>query len=163
MIQDIIDTQGVSAEEAVKLARDNYAKAVAEREGISEGMARRLMRESAPKPTMPTPDEMAGRVRADIAQMQMYNQLPDGFNFSEAVADTAFVQLLTEMPTQLAVRLYAAEKRASTAKQDVAEKILANKQLPKQEKPQQAAKPKVDYFAMSDNEFIAMDKKLQRR
>lgn len=165
ILNDIMQTKGVTLAEAEQIAGESYVRAIAEREGISPNIARMLLAKQQAQPEQGEDISMiADRVRHELT----YAQLPDGFAFDEAIKDEQFASMLLSMPVEHAARLYNAEARvreaeskAERAQQEIAEKLKARQGLPQHGKPQQAVSPKVDYSAMTDAEFFEYDSKLR--
>jgi hypothetical protein len=97
-----------------------------------------------------------------LAEMEENGELPEGFELSEAVKDRAFAELLQEFEPKAAVRIYAAEKRADEAEENVAvrlsEQARSRKALPKSTRTDRAVAPAPDYMAMSREAFSALEK-----
>ena len=97
-----------------------------------------------------------------LAEMEENGELPEGFDLSEAVKDSAFAELVSEFEPKAAVRIYAAEKRAEQAEENVrtriSEQARSRKALPKSNRTDRAVAPAPDYMAMSKEAFSALEK-----
>lgn len=168
MIQDVMDREGLSYDDAVKAIDERWYEAIAKRDNTSPHVIRELDRMKHPAKTK-TPEvkeeaaedttAWANKVVSEI--MEMDNQ-PEGFELRDAIKDAAFLELLQQYPPQAAVRVYQAERRAAQAPQDVAEKLRARKSLPQSERAQKAVSPTVDYGTMSDSDFLEMKAKIAK-
>lgn len=166
LIEDVMRTQGVDIKEASKIVEDSFYASIAQREGISENIARAIFgREGidskASNGNINDVNDKAASVLNDISTMQAKGELPEEFSIQSAVSDPDFASLLVQFPTNAAVLLYhekqmrlQAEKRAATEKQAVAEQIIARGALPKPIKQQQPVVPAVDIASMTDEEFL---------
>ena len=172
MLTDLMHRQGISMEQAAQMMENNFIKAFAEREGVSEYAARMILsnaqrqgeQRSAQQPTS-TPDihAAAARVHEELATAE----LPDGFDFDEAIKDEEFAQMLVDgAPVKVAasfyMRLAQANQAAAQAPQKVADQLRARQSLPQQMKPQQPITPTKNFMEMSDAEFMALDRKIKK-
>lgn len=153
LIDGIMRLHNVDAETAAKLVETNYQNAI---ERLNKAGIKPAANAKTPGKYSETPEDMAKRIRQDIGKIK----LPNGFDFDESIDDMDFVKLLTEMPPAAAVRVYRAEQQAKSAPRDLAEKLRAREQLPKPFKPSQQATPELDYFAMSDEAFFELERKI---
>lgn len=161
LLNDLMRRQGVSIEEASKLAEENYIKAIAEREGVSEYVVRSMLMQQPTQNNAPDVSNRADEIRRDIAQMNM----PDGFDFNEAIKDEDFAQMLLDYPTNAAIQMYhmkkqleQANQKAAQAPQQVAEQLRARQAIPQPMKPQQPVTPKTDFSTMTDEQFFAWER-----
>jgi len=159
MVDDLMTNQGLSEEEAIKKATDNFITVIAKRDGVSVGMARKLYGKEIRKEI-----KQASTEETDI--QRIVNELkatpkPEGFDEAEAYQDDAFVTLLREMPVDAAIRVYMAERKASQAGQDIAEKLKARQAIPQSTRPQQPVTPKTDWTKASSEDFFAEKRRRQ--
>lgn len=115
--------------------------------------------------TRPAGNEMLSLQAAGVLErMEENGQLARGIE--EYLADETFVQLLREVPAQVAVRLSDAELSARTAnervngarsaaRQEVLETLSARRALPQQTRVKLTARAEPDFAAMSAQEFNA--------
>jgi len=150
MAEDLMDNQGISEEEAIKKATDNMLKAIASRENVSIGMARKLYGNEARQEAKEQQSEI-DRIVADVQAARK----PAGFDEATAYQDSAFLDLLQEYPAEAAIRIYMAENKANHAGQDYAERLKARQAVPQSTRPQQAVKPKTDWTQVSTEDFMA--------
>lgn len=161
MLRYIAQSRGLSLEDAAAFAQAQYVQAIAQTENISPTVAQMLFHQ--PQPQGPAQEQAfdaearADEIRAEIAAME----LPEGFDFSEAVKDEAFAQMLIDYPTAAAVRIYHAEKRAKEAPAAVAEQLRARAAIPQSMKPQQPVTPKIDFHSMSTEEFAKVEERVK--
>jgi len=163
MVDDVRQGGDMTEEDAISAATENFLKAVAKRDGISPNVARKLYGaeiqksvEQAAKaetedPDIPDPDAEAQRIWEEVEAADK----PEGFDADAAYKDREFVQLLTEMPAAAAIRVWHAERQAATAKQDIAERLLARQNIPQMTKPAQQATPKTDWTRVDRATFLA--------
>ncbi len=176
LLQDVMSSQNLTQEQAIREIDNRFYDAMAKRENISPAMARMIYEQTAAKTAQdaqqqaqrePAQEEApidvnarADEIRSDIASMR----LPDGFDFDKACEDQAFLELLLEMPTAAAVRIYhaesrlkEAERRAANAPQAVAEQLRARNAIPQSAKPAPAAAAP-DFAKMNSEEFWAWER-----
>ena len=173
LLNDLMQREGITMEQAAQRVEGQYVKAFAEREGVSEHVARMMLstmqqpqrQTQRADPSEPDINARATQIRQELATVE----LPKGFDFKEAIKDTAFAELLLEMPVKHAVRLYysqqqlaAAEQTAAQAPQQLADQLRARQSLPQQTKPQQPVTPTKNYMEMSDAEFMALDRQMKK-
>ncbi len=155
MIDDLLENSDLSEEDAIKTATENFLKAVAKRENISPNVARRLYGVKGEKAQTAeqhsTPDDEAQRILADVEAATK----PAGFDLETAFADQTFIDLLTQVPAEIAIRLYHAEHRVGTEAQDLAEKLRARQSVPKTMVPSQPVSPKTDWLSVDSAAFQA--------
>ncbi len=168
IVEDIMQRDGIGMDAAAKEAQERWIEAKARQNNITPEFARRVYGATA------TP-ERNGDFDADAKAQEVMNeiqsmQLPDGFDMNTAIADEGFAQLLIDMPTNAAVRVYAAEQRAKAAQtraeqapQDVAEKLRARQQIPQSTRPQRNVTPEVNYRDMPTDDFFALKEKLEKK
>jgi hypothetical protein len=97
-----------------------------------------------------------------LVEMESNGELPEGFDLQEAVRDRAFAELLNEFEPKAAVRIYAAEKRADEAENNVktrmSEQARSRSALPKSQRTDRAVAASPDYMSMSREAFSALEK-----
>lgn len=153
MVDDLMETSGLTREEAEKTATDNFLKAVAKREGISPSVARRLYGTEIKEAVA---EELDIDQRADMILNEVINApQPAGFDLNIASQDPAFIQLLTEMPPSAAMRVWAAERGTQNARQDIAERLMARQHIPEMTRPMRTVSPKVDWTKVDSATFRA--------
>lgn len=168
MLTDLMQRQGVTMEQAAQMVETNFIKAFAEREGVSEHIARMMLSNQQPQQRQPAQgNQSVPDVNARAAQIRQEletAELPDGFDFDEAIQDEDFAQtLLDGAPVKVAAKLYMkikqANQTAAQAPQKVADQLRARQGLPQPGKPQQPITPKQNFFAMTDEEFFDWERK----
>lgn len=171
LVEDLMQREHLSEADARKTLDDRFYAAQARRDGIPESLARdiaALKKGAAAQPREPEFDaaQKAAEVQSEMAAMP----LPEGFDVEAAFRDPAFSELLMQMPTATAVRLYHAERRAEAlskqaehAAQDVAEKMQARAQIPVPASPRAPVKASIDYRNLSSEEFWALKRKHDAR
>jgi len=163
MVNDLMEQRGISEEEAVETATENFLKAVAKREGISPTVARKLygnevrseMREAFEEPAV---DEKADAIMKDY----MSAPKPHGFDESIAENDPEFIQMLTEMPASAAIRVWTAERGTQNARQDIAEKLMARQSIPQMTRSMHTVTPRVDWTKVDSATFRAEKERRQK-
>jgi hypothetical protein len=159
MVDDLMQSKGLSEEDAVQEATDNFLKAIAKREGISPTIAKKLYGTEIKKEVEKAAEETAEDAHeSDVERIvREVNEAPkpDGFDEQTAFNDPEFIQMLTEMPAAAAIRVYHAERKAANAKQDIAEKLMSRQRVPQMTKPQQSASPVVDWTKTDSAAFFA--------
>lgn len=152
MIDDLVNNKGLSEEDAIKEATDNFLKAIAKRDGVSVGVAKKLYGKDIQNGVRQAASQQSeiDRIVADVQAAPK----PEGFDEASAYADPAFLELIQEMPAKAAIRVYMAEQKASHAGQDVAEKLKARKAIPQSTRPQQPVTPKTDWTQVSTEDFM---------
>ena len=159
MVDDLMTNKGLTEEEAIKKAVDNFLTVIAKRDGVSVGVARKLygneIRQEVKKETsQPDIDRIVAEVQAA--------EKPEGFDEATAYEDPEFLGLLQEMPAKAAIRVYMAERKANHAEQDVAERLKARKAIPQSTRPQQPVTPKTDWTQVSTEDFMKEKARRQR-
>lgn len=152
MIADLMETGGLSRDEAVKRATDNFIKAVAKRDGISPNVAKKLYAKEVKaelEESAPDADEEADRIVREFYEAEK----PTGFDEKAALADSEFVQLLTEYPAKAAIRIWMSERSAKNAGQDLAEKLKARNAIPQMTRSGHAVSPTVDWTRVDSETF----------
>lgn len=161
MLTDLMHRQGITMEQAVQMAETSFIRAFAEREGVTENVARMMIsnmqqRQAAQQPTgAPDINTRAAQIQQELATVE----LPHGFDFDEAIKDEEFAQMLVDgAPVRVAasvyMRLAQANQRAAQAPQQIADKLKARQGLPQPVKPQQPANPQLDPYALSDEQIL---------
>ena len=158
MAEDLMTNKDLSEEDAIKEATNNFLKAIAQRDGLSLGAAKKLYGKEIQQGIKEATKEQSDidRIVEDVKAAPK----PDGFDEAQAYADPAFLDLLQEMPAKAAIRVYMAEQKASHAGQDIAEKLKARSAIPQSTRPQQPVTPKTDWTQVSTEDFL---KEKQRR
>ena len=109
-----------------------------------------------------SPEQMARELLALVES----GRAPVGFDVEQAVRDKLFLQLLAELPTYAAVRVYVAEKRSAEAVQEamqtLMDKLRARADLPQPMRTGSAAAPAMDYMALSSEDFAALEKRMRQ-
>lgn len=160
MIDDLMTNKGLTAEEAAKEATDNFIKAIAKRDNVSVGVAKKLYGKEIKQTVQQAVDEQS-EIQRIVADVQAAEK-PEGFDEAEAYQDEAFLDLLREMPANAAIRVYMAEKKANSAGQDIAEKLRSRQAIPQSTRPQQTVTPKQDWLSASREDFLAEKQRRQR-
>ena len=97
-----------------------------------------------------------------LVEMEQNGELPADFDLAEATQDKKFAELLQEFEPKAAVRIYAAEKRALDAENNVktrmTEQARSRGALPKSQRTDRAVAPAPDYMSMSKEAFSALEK-----
>lgn len=160
MVRDIMKQNDCSRDEAINEINHRLIKAYAERENIGEDAARMLMNMDAAQQfdEGPTLEEEAAAIVDDLMSVQP----PAGFDMDAAVADEAFQQLLTEYPAEAAVRIYAAEQKASKAPQQVADMLRARQFVPQPTRPSGAVNPEPNFKSMSTDDFWSVKERYKK-
>ena len=169
MVNNIMQREGKSAEEAAKIAEERFIAAYAKQEGLTPAQAKldlrsqRILEAQAQREREPEPepeDRIAGIV-SELVNMK----LPDGMDLNTAMEDDAFKDLLLdpELTPAAAVRIYKAEQDAKKAPQELADRLRARQSIPQSTRPQKAVAPQPDYRHMSSEDFFAEKERLLRR
>lgn len=153
LIDDMMRLHNVDAQTALKLIEKSYQSAREKHKKPRAGAGQK----SAPA-ARKSPEAMAKRIRQEVGKLK----LPEGFDFEESVKDMEFVKLLASMPPAAAIRVYHAEQQAKAAPMAIAEKLMAREQLPRLLKPAQQGTPEIDYFAMSDEAFFELERRIKK-
>lgn len=102
---------------------------------------------------------------AALVELMQAGSLPESFDLEAACADPAFAALLQEFEPAAAVRIYAAEQKASRAYEEamaaMTEKLHARNALPKPTKPNRAVSATPDYMSLSAAEFRALENRIK--
>lgn len=151
MLGQIMQSHNTDANGAMRIFENNYYATLAEENGVSENVARAIWGRQHEEAHEPSMDDHAKSIRDEIAAAD----LPEGFDFDEAINDNRFATLLwrsRENPAELAAHVYHLEKKVAAASQEMADKIRARQAIPQ---PIKAAPTNTipDYWAMSDEEF----------
>ena len=100
-----------------------------------------------------------------IAQLEAEGKLPKDFDLEAACSDDRFVELLQELEPYGAIRVYAAERAAETAKAAAREELrreaMDRKKLPLPTRGNRLVSPEEDYAAMSPEAFRALENRLR--
>ena len=153
MIDDLMTNKGLTQEEAVKEATDNMLKAIAKRDGVSVGVAKKLYGKQVKQEVQEEVQAQQPDVQR-IAEEVAKAPKPRGFDAAVAYQDKAFLDLLQQYPAEAAIRIYAAENLANNAGQDVAERLKARQAVPQSTRPQQSVKPVTDWTQVSTDDFL---------
>jgi len=160
MIEDLMTNKGLTADEAAKEATDNFIKAIARRDNVSVGVAKKLYGKEIKAAVKEAADEQGDIDR--IVQDVMKADKPEGFDPEVAYADEGFLDLLREMPAKAAIRVWMAEQRADHAGQDIAEKLKGRQAIPQSTRPQQTVTPRKDWLNASREDFLAEKARRQK-
>jgi len=153
MIEDLVNQKGISEEDAIKEATDNFLKAIAKRDNVSVGMARKLYGKEV-RQEVSEAVQQQNEIERIVADVQAAPK-PAGFDEATAYQDSKFLDLLQKYSAEAAIRIYTAENKANNAGQDYAEKLKARSAVPQSTRPQQAVKPKTDWTQVSTEDFLA--------
>ena len=157
--------RGLERKDAVNFAESQFLQAVATMENVSPNVARMLyQKQEQPEQRTETNEEMTARRAREIEEDLKSIEMPEGFNFREAVKDERFAEMLLKegWPTEAAIRVYHAENMAKNAPAEMAERLKARAAIPQPMKPQQPVAPKLDFNAMSDEEFERFEERYKR-
>lgn len=158
MAEDLMTNKDLSEEEAIKEATNSFLQAIAKRDGLSLGTAKKIYGKEIQQGIK---DAASGQSDIDrIVEDVKAAPKPEGFDEAQAYSDPAFLELLQEMPAKAAIRVYMAENKASHAGQDIAERLKARQAIPQSTRPQQPVTPKTDWTQVSTEDFL---KEKQRR
>ena len=101
----------------------------------------------------------------EIAKLEAEGKLPEGFDLEAACNDERFMELLHELEPYGAIRVYAAERAAETAKEqalaELRQEALDRKKLPRPIRSNQLLSAEEDYTAMSPEAFRALENRLR--
>ena len=101
----------------------------------------------------------------EIAYLEAAGKLPEGFDLEAACNDDRFIELLHELEPYGAVRVYAAEQAAATAKEEAREElrreVMDRKKLPQLTRNNRLLSAEEDYAAMSPEAFRALENRLR--
>ncbi len=96
-------------------------------------------------------------IRDEIVRLIREGKLPVEFDLQSACADDAFAALLAQLPTDAAVRVYAAEKRAAEAEQNamqrVSTQVKSRNALPRSTRGGAMSAPALNYRDMDSATF----------
>lgn len=149
-------TDGASS--AIERQLTGAPQAAAEPAGAQPGAA-----QAAPE-TDDAPE--FGRMVNELAELMRSGALPEGFDLQAACQDAAFLQLTMELPLAAAVRVYAAEQRATQAdaraKAELSEQMQRRAALPQAIRGTGGAGVTRDYAGMSSEEFRALEQQYRR-
>ena len=181
MISDVMRSKGITMEQALQEIENGFYASIAEREGVSVGMARLLYAQGQnanqstvkmdnpvqekPQNTQQQPQskaELEAQAEAEaneILDELVSMQMPEGFDLVAAASDQAFVDLLAKYPTDAAVRIYHAEQRAQNAAteaqkapQQVADQLRSRAAVPQSTRSSAVAGPP-DFKHMSRDDY----------
>ena len=100
-----------------------------------------------------------------IACLEAEGKLPQGFDLEAACNDDRFVELLYELEPYGAIRVYAAERAAETAREAAREELnreaMDRRKLPRLTRPNRLISAEEDYTAMSPEAFRALENRLR--
>lgn len=173
LVTDLMRSKGITEEQARQELDNGFYAAIAEREGISPGMARMLYAQQQATPganpaqdakTQPTqPQQQSDDDVADAA-MQIVEELasmrmPEGFDIETAAKDPVFAELLLEHAPASAVKIYqlqlqatSATQEAANAPQALADKLRSRAEIPQSSRSSSAAAPP-NFKNMTTEEF----------
>ena len=104
-------------------------------------------------------------VGEEIARLEAEGKLPQGFDLEAACNDDRFIELLQELEPYGAIRVYAAERAAETAREAAREELdreaLDRRRLPRSTRPNRLLSAEEDYAAMSPEAFRALENRLR--
>lgn len=177
MISDVMRSKGITREQALTEIENGFFASIAEREGVSIGMARMLYAQEQQanqraamqqNPVQENPQSAQQQGQQDNGEVDHAQEileelatmdLPEGFDLAAAGADIEFAKLLLQYPTDAAVRIYAAEQRAQSAAseaekapQQLADKLRARAEVPQSSRSSLVPGPP-NYRAMTTQEF----------
>ena len=160
MLDDLMTNKDLTQEEAIKEATDNMLKAIARRDGVSIGVAKKLYGKEVKQSVQQAASDQSDidRIVADVQAAPK----PEGFDEQVAYQDESFLQLLREMPATAAIRVWTAERKSEQAGQDIAEKLRARSAIPQSIRPQKPVKPVTDWTKASTEDFLAEKKRRQK-
>ena len=179
MIADVMRNEGITEEQAIQKIENGFYASIAEREGVSIGMARMLYAQQQAatqqtvsganpaqdvkpnqntqqqQPAQPSVNEEASAIVDELLSMDM----PDGFDLDAAIADMEFTKLLRQYPTEAAVENYqlrqqaaSASQAAANAPQQLADKLRSRAEIPQSSRSSSAAAPP-NFKTMTTEEF----------
>ena len=101
----------------------------------------------------------------EIARLEAEGKLPQGFDLEAACNDDGFMELLHELEPYGAIRVYAAEQAAKTAREaareELRQQVLDRRKLPLPMKGNRLISAEEDYAAMSPEAFRALENRLR--
>ena len=104
-------------------------------------------------------------VGEEIVRLEAQGKLPKGFDLEAACNDDRFIELLHELEPYGAIRVYAAERAAETAKAAAREELnraaMDRRKLPQSTRPNRMLSSEEDYTAMSPEAFRALENRLR--
>ena len=104
-------------------------------------------------------------VGEELARLEAEGKLPRGFDLEAACNDDQFIELLSELEPYGAVRVYAAEKAAETAKEEARAELrrqaMDRRKLPQPTRGNRLLSVEEDYAAMSPEAFRALENRLR--
>lgn len=153
MVEDLRAGGNLSLEEAVEQVRTGFIQAVAKRENISPVLAQKLFSQNVQPMQEQTPEQQADAEANRIVQEVEAAKKPEGFNAEKAFSDPEFINLVTTMPAEAAIRLYHAEQQLQNQKQDLAEKMRARKAVPQPMGNAAPVKQVTDWMEATDEQF----------
>ncbi len=103
----------------------------------------------------------------EIARLEAEGKLPQDFDLEAACNDDKFIELLHELEPYGAVRVYAAEQAAASAREAAREELrreaLDRKKLPQPIRGSRLLSAEEDYAAMSPEAFRALENRLRNK
>ena len=104
-------------------------------------------------------------VGEEIARLEAEGKLPQGFDLEAACNDDRFIELLHELEPYGAIRVYAAEQAARTAREkareELAQEAMNRRKLPQPTRANRLLSAEEDYTAMSPEAFRALENRLR--
>ena len=101
----------------------------------------------------------------EIARLEAKGKLPQGFDLEAACNDDRFIELLHELEPYGAIRVYAAEQAAQTAREaaraELRQEAMDRRKLPQPTRPNRLLSAEEDYAAMSPEAFRALENRLR--
>ena len=154
LVTDLMRSKGITEEQARQELENGFYAAIAEREGVTPGMARLIFAQQQQQPTKnPVQEAKQEQNQAQQQQPEAYSvtdeanaimeelmsiDIPEGFDLKAAIDDIAFTELLHEHPAASAIKIYQLQQQASSASQAAANapQALADKLRARAEVPQ---------------------------
>lgn len=146
-VDDLMSTEGLSEEDAIKKVNSNAIEAFAKRDNVSPNIAKKLYQQES------VPQTEEDRVQELVDEFVALDK-PQGWK-DEFYGDPELAELIKEYSPKAALRIYMADKKAQNAPQDIAEKLKARAGVPQSMKPQSTATPKVDWTKVDTKDFLA--------
>lgn len=176
LVTDLMRSKGITEEQAIQELDNGFYAAIADREGISPGMARMLyaQQQQAAQAQNPvqdakqnqTPNEQQQQTQfsvedeaKEIMEELMSIDMPEDFDLDAAINDIAFTELLHQHPAASAIKIYQLQQQASSASQaaasapqELADKLRSRAEVPQSSRSSATVGPP-DYHKMTRDEF----------
>lgn len=134
--------------------------------GAGSAIEQRLMRAPARAQAETGGMPALGELANGLTELMRSGALPEGFDLQSACTDATFLQLTEELPLAAAVRVYAAEQRASQAdaraREELSQQMQRRTALPQAIRGAGGASVERDYANMSSEEFRALEQQYRR-